>query len=217
MEDTEVFYNQEDLWQLPQQIGDNNNSEQMQPYYVIMRLPNAEGEEFLQILPFTPSGKDNMVSWMAARCDGDNYGQLVLYKFPKQVLVYGPQQIEARIDQTPDISEQLTLWNQQGSSVIRGNLLVIPIDQSLLYFEPVYLQADEGALPELKRVIVAFKNTIVMRQTLPEALDAIFGTQSATAAEPATEAATAPSTSNPVAAAVPASQRERVEAADRSL
>ncbi len=213
MEDTEVFYNQEDLWQLPQQIGDNNNSEQMQPYYVIMRLPNAEGEEFLQILPFTPSGKDNMVSWMAARCDGDNYGQLVLYKFPKQVLVYGPQQVEARIDQTPDISEQLTLWNQEGSSVIRGNLLVIPIDQSLLYFEPVYLQADEGALPELKRVIVAFKNTIVMRQTLPEALDAIFGTQSATAAEPATEAPTTTPTTNPVAAAVPASQREQVEAA----
>ncbi|MEM8501689.1 MAG: UPF0182 family protein [Cyanobacteria bacterium P01_D01_bin.1] len=216
MEDTEVFYNQEDLWQLPQQIGNNNNSEQMQPYYVIMRLPNAEGEEFLQILPFTPSRKDNMVSWMAARCDGDSYGQLVLYKFPKQVLVYGPQQIEARIDQTPDISEQLTLWNQQGSSVIRGNLLVIPIDQSLLYFEPVYLQADKGALPELKRVIVAFKNTIVMRQTLPEALDAIFGTQTAAAAEPIEPASetsgTTPATS-PTTATVPASQREQVEAA----
>lgn len=220
MEDTEVFYNQEDLWQLPQQIGNNNNSEQMQPYYVIMRLPNTEGEEFLQILPFTPSRKDNMVAWMAARCDGENYGQLVLYKFPKQVLVYGPQQIEARIDQTPDISEQLTLWNQQGSSVIRGNLLVIPIDQSLLYFEPVYLQADKGALPELKRVIVAFKNTIVMRQTLPEALDAIFGTRAATAAEPAEDStagsdqtSATPSVERPAATAVPASQREQVEAA----
>lgn len=215
MEDTEVFYNQEDLWQLPQQIGDNNNSEQMQPYYVIMRLPNAEGEEFLQILPFTPSRKDNMVAWMAARCDGDNYGQLVLYEFPKQVLVYGPQQIEARIDQNPDISEQLTLWNQQGSSVIRGNLLVIPVDQSLLYFEPVYLQADAGALPELKRVIVAFKNTIVMRQTLPEALDAIFGTQPA--AEPAESPATAttppPSSENPTDGVIPSSQREQVQAA----
>ncbi|MEL7493589.1 MAG: UPF0182 family protein, partial [Cyanobacteria bacterium J06554_11] len=177
MEDVEVFYNQEDLWQLPQQLGRNDQSEQMQPYYVIMRLPNAAGEEFLQILPFTPSRKDNMVAWMAARCDGERYGQLVLYEFPKQVLVYGPQQIEARIDQNPDISEQLTLWNQQGSSVIRGNLLVIPVDQSLLYFEPVYLQADTGALPELKRVIVAFKNTIVMRQTLPEAIAAVFGTQ----------------------------------------
>ncbi|MEO0768340.1 MAG: UPF0182 family protein, partial [Cyanobacteria bacterium J06649_4] len=176
MEDAEVFYNQEDLWQLPQQLASNDQSEQMQPYYVIMRLPNAQSEEFLQILPFTPSRKDNMVAWMAARCDGDRYGQLVLYEFPKQVLVYGPQQIEARIDQNPDISQQLTLWNQQGSNVIRGNLLVIPVDQSLLYFEPIYLQADTGALPELKRVIVAFRNTIVMRQTLPEALEAIFGT-----------------------------------------
>ncbi|MEM9087660.1 MAG: UPF0182 family protein [Cyanobacteria bacterium P01_F01_bin.53] len=175
MENTEVFYNREDLWQVPQQIGSSGNPEQMQPYYVIMRLPKAEGEEFLQILPFTPSNKDNMVAWMAARCDGDQYGKLVLYEFPKQVLVYGPQQIEGRIDQNTDISQQLTLWNQQGSSVIRGNLLVIPVDQSLLYFEPVYLQADQGALPELKRVIVAFKNTIVMRNTLPEALEAVFG------------------------------------------
>ncbi|MGC1309813.1 MAG: UPF0182 family protein [Phormidesmis sp.] len=185
MEDTEVFYNQEDLWQTPQQIGNSGDTEQMQPYYVIMRLPNAEGEEFLQILPFTPSTKDNMVAWMAARCDGDRYGELVLYEFPKQVLVYGPQQIEGRIDQNTDISQQLTLWNQQGSSVIRGNLLAIPIDQSLLYFEPVYLQADAGALPELKRIIVAFKNTIVMRQTLPEALDAIFGSSPAIGTSPA--------------------------------
>jgi len=175
MENTEVFYNREDLWQFPQQIGNSGEAEQMQPYYVIMRLPNADGEEFLQILPFTPSRKDNMVAWMAARCDGDQYGKLVLYEFPKQVLVYGPQQIEGRIDQNTDISQQLTLWNQEGSSVIRGNLLAIPVDQSLLYFEPVYLQADQGALPELKRVIVAFKNTIVMRQTLPEALEAVFG------------------------------------------
>ncbi|MEL6551983.1 MAG: UPF0182 family protein [Cyanobacteria bacterium J06621_11] len=179
MDDIEVFYNQEDLWQLPQQVGENDQSEQMQPYYVIMRLPNADGEEFLQILPFTPARKDNMVSWMAARCDGEQYGQLVLYQFPKQALVYGPQQIEARIDQNTDISSQLTLWNQQGSSVIRGNLLVIPVEQSLLYFEPVYLEADNGAFPELKRVIVGFKDTIVMRNTLSEALEAIFGTRQA--------------------------------------
>ncbi len=176
MADTEVFYNQEDLWQFPQQQGNSGNPEQMQPYYVTMRLPNAQSEEFLQILPFTPLNKGNMVAWMAARCDRENYGELVLYEFPKQVLVYGPQQIEGRIDQNTDISQQLTLWNQQGSSVIRGNLLAIPVDQSLLYFEPVYLQADQGALPELKRVIVAFKDSIVMRQTLPEALAAVFGT-----------------------------------------
>ena len=191
MENTEVFYNQEDLWQVPQQQGNDGDPEQMQPYYVIMRLPDAEREEFLQILPFTPSRKDNMVAWMAARCDGDQYGKLVLYKFPKQVLVYGPQQIEGRIDQNTDISQQLTLWNQEGSSVVRGNILVIPVDQSLLYFEPVYLQADQGALPELKRIIVAFKNTIVMRQTLAEALEAIFG-GAAVANEP-----TSPLTSTP--------------------
>ncbi len=184
MNDIEVFYNQEDLWQLPQQVGTEDTSEQMQPYFVIMRLPNAESEEFLQILPFTPARKDNMVAWMAARCDGDQYGQLVLYEFPKQVLVYGPQQIEARIDQDTDISGQLTLWNQQGSSVIRGNLLVIPVDQSLLYFEPVYLEADNGAFPELKRVIVAFKDTIVMRNTLSEALEAIFGGPETTTSPP---------------------------------
>lgn len=177
MGDPEVFYNQEDLWQVPQQQGNSGEPEQMPPYYVIMRLPNAAGEEFLQILPFTPSRKDNMVAWLAARCDGDNYGKLLLYEFPKQVLVYGPQQIEGRIDQNTDISEQLTLWDQQGSSVIRGNLLAIPVDQSLLYFEPIYLKAEKGALPELKRVIVAFKDTIVMRQTLPEALEAIFGSR----------------------------------------
>ena len=175
MDNVEVFYNREDLWDFPDQLGSSNQSEQMDPYYVTMRLPSAEDEEFLQILPFTPNSKDNMVAWMAARCDGDRYGELVLYAFPKQGIVYGPQQIDGRIDQNTDISQQLTLWGQQGSSVIRGNLLVIPIDQSLLYFEPVYLQAEQGALPELKRVIVAFQNTIVMRQTLPEALEAIFG------------------------------------------
>ena len=176
MENVEVFYNREDEWDLPDQIGDGGDGEQMEPYYVIMKLPNAEGEEFLQILPFTPKDKGNMVAWMAARCDGDRYGELVLYEFPKQGVVYGPQQIEGRIDQNTDISQQLTLWGQQGSSVIRGNLLVIPIDRSLLYFEPVYLQADQGALPELKRVIVAFQDTIVMRRTLPEALETVFGT-----------------------------------------
>lgn len=177
MENVEVFFKQEDQWRFPQQQGNSGETEQMQPYYIIMKLPSAEQEEFLQILPFTPRNRANMVSWMAARCDGDRYGELVLYEFPKQVLVYGPQQIEGRIDQNTDISQQLTLWNQQGSSVVRGNILAIPIDQSLLYFEPVYLQADQGALPELKRVIVAFKNTIVMRETLPEALEAVFGTQ----------------------------------------
>jgi hypothetical protein len=200
MEDTEVFYNQEDLWQVPRHLGHGGNLEQMQPYSVIMRLPNAKTEEFLQILPFTPSSKDNMVAWMAARCDPDNYGRLIVYEFPKQMLVYGPQQIEGRIDQNTDISQQLTLWNQQGSSVIRGNLLAIPIDQSLLYFEPIYLQAEQGALPELKRVIVAFKDTIVMRQTLAEALSAIFGNAPANAAPKPASSPASPSSPSPSSA-----------------
>jgi uncharacterized protein len=214
MSDTEVFYNQEDLWQVPQQQGNGGESEQMPPYYVIMRLPKTEGEEFLQILPFTPSRKDNMVAWLAARCDGDNYGKLLLYEFPKQALVYGPQQIEGRIDQNTDISEQLTLWNQQGSSVIRGNLLVIPVDQSLLYFQPIYLKAEKGALPELKRVIVAFKDTIVMRQTLPEALDAIFGGRSSSSgpASGATSGAR-PAAGSPNPASSGTTSRELVQSA----
>ncbi|MEL6489422.1 MAG: UPF0182 family protein [Cyanobacteria bacterium J06621_3] len=215
MDDIEVFYNQEDLWQLPGQIDQDNSARQMQPYYVIMRLPNTSGEEFLQILPFTPASKDNMVAWMAARCDGDNYGQLVLYEFSKQVLVYGPQQIEDRIDQNPEISSQLTLWDQQGSSVIRGNLLVLPIDQSLLYFQPIYLEAakrpGERSLPELKRVIVAFKDTIVMSNTLPEALEAVFGDSSGNSTT-RSENPTQPS-SAPPSAGDPESTSELVQAA----
>ena len=129
----------------------------------------------MQILPFTPANKDNMIAWMAGGSDGNNYGNLLLYEFPKQELVYGPSQIEARIDQTPEISEQLTLWSQQGSRVIRGNLLVIPIEESLLYVEPIYLRAEQGELPELVRIIVAYGDQVVMRNTLEEGLQAIFG------------------------------------------
>jgi uncharacterized membrane protein (UPF0182 family) len=146
----------------------------MEPYYVILRLPGQEMQEFVLIQPFTPANKQNMVAWMAARCDGEDYGKLLLYKFNKQELVYGPLQIEARIDQEPVISSQLSLWNQRGSQVIRGNLLVIPIEHSLLYVEPLYLQAETGQLPELKRVIVASGDRIIMTTTLDEAL-ASFG------------------------------------------
>ncbi|MEL7314201.1 MAG: UPF0182 family protein [Cyanobacteria bacterium J06559_3] len=174
MSDPEVFYNREDVWRFPIQVYQTTQV-RMDPYYSIMRLPQAESEEFIQILPFTPVRKDNMVAWMAGRSDGTDYGKLLLYEFPKQQLVYGPSQIEARIDQTPDISEQLTLWSQQGSEVVRGDLLVLPIEQSLLYVEPVYLQAEKGKLPELKRVIVAYGNQVIMSTTLEESLAAIFG------------------------------------------
>jgi hypothetical protein len=174
MTNPEVFYNREDMWRFPNEIYEGNER-QMEPYYLIMRLPEETEEEFLLFLPFTPVNKNNMIAWMAARSDGEHYGKLILYEFPKQELIYGPMQIEARIDQDPNISQLLTLWGQQGSSVIRGNLLVIPIEESLLYVEPVYLRADQGQMPELRRVIVAYENDIVMHETLEQSLAAIFG------------------------------------------
>lgn len=180
MGDAEVFYNNEDLWRFPTETYEDN-AQLMEPYYIIMRLPELESEEFVLILPFTPNNKDNTIAWMAARSDGENYGKLLLYEFPKQKLVFGPQQIEARIDQNPEISQQLSLWNQRGSRVIRGNLLVIPIEKSLLYVEPIYLRAEQSELPELSRVVVAYNERVVMRPTLEESLAAIFGEE-----EPAT-------------------------------
>ncbi|MDJ0590963.1 MAG: UPF0182 family protein [Pleurocapsa sp. MO_226.B13] len=173
MNDPQVFYNREDLWRFATENYEGNQ-QPVEPYYQIMNLPGESKEEFVLILPFTPVNKDNMIAWMAARSDGENYGNLLLYEFPKQKLIYGPFQIEARIDQNPEISQQLTLWSQKGSRVIRGDLLVIPIDGSLLYVEPVYLRAEQGELPELRRVIVAYEKEVVMRPTLEEALNALF-------------------------------------------
>jgi hypothetical protein len=147
----------------------------MVPYYIIMRLPGEPQAEFFLMLPMVPSRRDNMIAWLAARCDAPDYGKLIVYEFPKERLVYGPFQIEARINQTTEISQQLTLWNQMGSRVIRGaNLLVIPIENSLLYVTPLYLRAEQGHLPELKRVIAAYGEHVVMKETLAEALAALF-------------------------------------------
>jgi uncharacterized membrane protein (UPF0182 family) len=173
MQDPRVFYNREDLWTVPSETyADAERT--VEPYYVIMRLPGEEEEEFVLMLPFTPAGKPNMINWLAARSDGDKYGSMIAYNFPKGEQIPGPGQIEARIDQDPDISALLTLWGQQGSRVIRGNLLVIPIEKSILYVEPIYLQAERGPLPELKRVIVASGNRIAMEKTLSESLKAIY-------------------------------------------
>jgi uncharacterized membrane protein (UPF0182 family) len=175
MQNTRVFYNREDQWDVPQEIYEGNRI-QMEPYYLITKLPGAEREEFILLLPFTPRAKNNMIAWMAARGDLENYGQRVVYKFPKDKLIYGPIQIEARIDQDPDISQDFTLWSQSGSRVIRGNLLVIPIEDSLLYVEPVYLRSEQqDALPELKRVIVSFGDSLTMQETLEESLAVVFG------------------------------------------
>lgn len=142
MQDVQVFYNQEDMWEIPNEIY-SDRAQMMQPYYIIIKLPGEDKEEFLLMVPYTPAKKDNMIAWLAARCDGENYGHLLVYKLPKDKLIYGPMQIEARVDQQPDISSQLTLWGQRGSEVIRGNLLAIPIERSFLYVEPIYLQARQ--------------------------------------------------------------------------
>ena len=177
MRDTNVFYNKEDLWQVPLE-NFSGNTQPVEPYYVILRLPNQPESEFLLIQPFTPNNKDNLIAWLAARSDPPNYGQLVVYRFPKQELIFGPLQIEGRIDQDPEISAQITLWSQGGSDVIRGNLLVLPIDNSLLYVEPLYLRAENGQIPELKRVILSNGERIVMRETLGQAVLALFEGQS---------------------------------------
>ncbi|GBO51911.1 integral membrane protein [Pseudanabaena sp. lw0831] len=173
MTDAQVFYNREDQWQIPNEVyGDQPRL--VEPYYLITSLPEVPFEEFILLLPFTPKERTNLVAWMAARSDGENYGKLLLYTFPKQILVYGPEQIEARINQDPVISQQISLWNRQGSRVIQGNLLIIPIEQSLLYVEPLYLESTQNKLPTLVRVIVAYENRIVMAQTLQQAIAAIF-------------------------------------------
>ncbi len=208
MQDPQVFYNQEDLWQIPDEIYGESRQE-MKPYYIIIKLPEADKEEFVLMLPFTPSKKDNMIGWLAARSDLQDYGNLLIYKLPKEKLVYGPMQIEARIDQQTDISRELSLWGQRGSRVIRGNLLAIPIRDTFIYVEPVYLEAKQeeaeapragapqsgrfgrsqsrqagvssgpdrskaASLPELKRVIVAFGNRVVMEENLERALTSVL-------------------------------------------
>ena len=168
------FYNREDVWAWPEEIFDNQ-SRPMEPYYVLMQLPGNSDLDFIQILPFTPANRENMISWLAAQNDPGKYGEMLVYRFGKDSLVFGPKQIEARIDQDPVISSQLSLWNQQGSQVIRGNLLVIPIGESLLYVEPLYLQAATGKIPELKRVILATSERVIMAENLGLALAEQFG------------------------------------------
>jgi hypothetical protein len=173
MTDPQVFYNREDQWQIPNEIY-GNESRPVEPYYLITSLPTVPFEEFILLLPYTPQQRTNLVAWLAARSDDANYGRLLLYTFPKERLVFGPEQIEARINQDPVISQQISLWNRQGSRAIQGNLLIIPIEQSLLYVEPIYLEAAQNSLPTLVRVVVAYENRIVMAETLDQALQAIF-------------------------------------------
>ncbi len=171
-----VFYNKEDEWEVPSLAEEDRGGVPLSPYYMIMKLPGqTNAAEFIQILPFTPRRKDNLSAWMVARSDGEHYGKLVVFRFPKQKVVFGPRQVVARINQDQTISPQITLWNQQGSQVIQGTLLVIPIEKSLLYIRPLYLRGTTGKIPELKRVIVAYQGQIVMEDNLDAALDRLFG------------------------------------------
>jgi uncharacterized membrane protein (UPF0182 family) len=175
MTDPKVFYNKENLWEVPA-FGEKP----MEPYYTIMKLPGGKKEEYILLLPYAPAKRDNLAAWLAARCDGTNYGKLIAYTFPRDRLIYGPKQVDARINQDSYISQQLTLWGQRGSQVIRGSLLVIPIERSLLYVQPLYLAAsDKVGLPELRRVIVAYENEVVMEENLEIALQRLFGAKKA--------------------------------------
>ncbi len=197
MDAPEVFYNREDLWQFPREPtspdGTNGSDDvRMVPYYIMMRLPGDRRDEFFLMLPLAPSQRENMIAWLAARCDPPNYGKLIVYEFPKDKLVYGPFQIEARINQNTKISQQISLWNQMGSRVIRGNLLVVPIENSILYVSPLYLRAESGQLPELKRVIAAYGDRVAMEETLPAALAALFKESIAAAPLPVPAGASSP-------------------------
>lgn len=174
MTDPDSFFQKEDLWDWPVEVLDGT-AQPIEPYYVLMQLPNNDKLDFVQILPFVPAKRDNMIAWMAARSDPEDYGQKTVYEFGRETTIFGPKQIEGRIDQDPEISAQLSLWNTQGSSVIRGNMIVLPISDGLLYLEPIYLKADNGQIPELKRVVLATADQVVMAENLGLALQQLFG------------------------------------------
>jgi hypothetical protein len=176
------FFRQDDRWTVPEQ-----SSEQTLPseaYYVEMRLPNQAGVEFLLLQPMVPTGRPNMIAWVAARMDAPNYGQTQVYRFPANTTIFGPAQIEARIDQDPLISAQISLWNQSGSKVIRGSLIVVPLDEALIYLQPVYLQSTGSAFPEFKRIVVASPRQVVWADSLGEALRLLLAAEAGSAPNP---------------------------------
>jgi uncharacterized membrane protein (UPF0182 family) len=178
MRDPQVFYNKEDLWEIARNVyGQSGQPEPVKPTYVVATLPGEKEPEFLLILPFTPRGKDNLIGWMAARCDGDQLGSLIFYQLPKQQLMYGPMQIESRIDQDQNISKDLTLWNQQGSHVLRGNIIALPATGGFLYVESIYIQATEARMPQLKKVVLAMDDRLIYRDTFDEVLAELMGEQ----------------------------------------
>ncbi|MHB8793307.1 MAG: UPF0182 family membrane protein [Thermoleophilia bacterium] len=191
MTDPRVFYNKEDLWSISKTTMEGRQVF-MDPYYVIMRLPGQQKEEFMLLLPFSPNNRDNMIGWMAAKSDPGSYGERLVYKFPKDKLIYGPTQIQARFNQDPTISGQITLWSQSGSQVSYGNLLVVPVNDSLIYVEPLYLKASNGQIPELKRVLVSYGGRVAMEEDLSKALQSIFATSFTGLPEKTSSGGTAP-------------------------
>ena len=214
MTDEETFYHREDQWQIP--AGADNETRAGYARHIVMRLPGEQDPEYLLMRPFTPRQKDNLAAWMVARNDGEHYGRLIAYRFPRQSLVFGPTQITNRIGQDTEVSRQISLWDQGGSQVIRGELLVIPIEASLLYVQPLYLRAQGGKIPELKRVIVAYEARVVMEETLDAGLRVLFGNTGRTAGR---AAARGPAPVEPAATATAAREalvREAVQHYDRA-
>ena len=207
MTDAEAFYNREDLWTVATEVtlgaGGDQTTQTMQPNFVLMKLPGEDGEEFVEILPFTPANRNNLIGWIAGRSDGAHYGTSVVYNFPKTKLVDGPLQIEARIDQNAQLSGQLTLWNQQGSHVRRGALLVIPTGKALLYAEPIYLQAERSPMPELRLVVLALQDRLAYGPTFESAMASLFGGAVSSLTSPSIAAAPAESQRNAAAQAAP--------------
>jgi len=191
MRDPQVFYNKEDIWEIARNVfGQSGQPEPLNPTYVVATLPGEKEPEFLLILPFTPRGKDNLIGWMAARCDGDRLGGLIFYQLPKQQLMYGPMQIESRIDQDQNISKDLTLWNQQGSRVLRGSIVALPVTGGFLYVESIYIQATEARMPQLKKVVLAMGDRLIYRDNFDEALAELTGEQAPVRPTPTTVATT---------------------------
>jgi hypothetical protein len=221
----DVFYNREDLWTIASEVGLSQQRDQatqpMEPNFVLMKLPGERATEFIEILPFTPANRNNLIGWIAGRSDDPNYGTAIVYNFPKTRLVDGPMQIEARIDQNAQLSGQLSLWNQQGSHVRRGSLIVIPVGRALLYAEPIYLQAERSPMPELRIVVLALQDKLAYGPSFESAMASLFGNQPSsltltpTAAQaPAPAARTAP---QPGAPATPADADALITEAARDL
>ena len=219
MRDPEVFYNKEDVWEVAKNLsGDTGMEAPMKPTYIVATLPGETEPEFLLMLPFAPRAKDNLIGWMAARCDGDKLGELIFFQLSKQQLVFGPNQIESRINQDQNISKDLSLWNQQGSRVLRGDIIALPVGESFLYVESIYIQADTARMPQLKKVVLAMGNRLIYEDTFEQALSklsggevvlaSLAGASDSTAGDPTASAPAAP-----VGTVAAAAQRLRAIAA----